>query len=373
MAKSLVWHMGLAAGALTLLSGCKKGPYVSAHTSIVGETLAVGVMVVGTTDVTIGKQTKRFEREETFFLPLDDYPAGPHELPIVAVGPNGGKTEASVAFFAPHRTPGTPYFRVVGCGGDEGSTAALSGTDRPVVRSEVGRTGPCAGNGDVRVRAVTMPGATVTVVGTGKTATADAAGEVVVPVSLHELHLSARTETSAEKGVVFVNPFGSVDVRTAKGSQSLEATLRFAKNGPSVMLAAPKTVATTKSFVEDWMKAFRPGQPLAAGLTGSPTAKSAVYLERNGRAHYAGAPGPIRELARVATLEDTQIRSCLGKVEYRTKVTVYDAKSGQKRAEKSFDAPKTPCATVVATMNGKVLTDHYYADSDTVDAFVLAN
>jgi hypothetical protein len=242
-----------------------------------------------------------------------------------------------------------------------------------VVRSEVGRTGPCAGKGDVRVRAVTMPGATVTVVGTGKTSTSDTAGGVSIPVSLHELHLSASTEPSAEKGVVLVNPFGSVRIRAAKGSQSLEATIRFAKNGPGVSLAAPKTVDATKSFVEDWLKAFRPGQALAPGLTGSPNAKSAVYMEREGHAHYLGAPGPIRDIARVATLEDTQIRKCLGKVEYRTKVTVYDAKTGQKRAEKSFDAPKLPCATVVATLNGKVLTDHDYADPDTVDAFVLAN
>lgn len=146
----------------------RKGPYVSAHTSIEGETLAVGVMVVGPTDVTIGTQTKRFEREETFYLPLDDYPAGRYELPILAKGPDGGKTETTVAFFAPHRTAGKPYFLVVGCGGDQETSAELPGSDRPVVRSEVGRTGPCAGKGDVRVRAVTMPGATVTVVGTEK-------------------------------------------------------------------------------------------------------------------------------------------------------------------------------------------------------------
>jgi hypothetical protein len=218
-----------------------------------------------------------------------------------------------------------------------------------------------------------MPGATVTIVGTGKTSTADAAGEVLIPVSLHELRLSASTGPSAEKGVVLANPFGAVGIRAVKGSQSLEATLRFAQSGPSVTLAAPTKVASTKSFVEDWLKAFRPGQPLAPGLTGSPTAKSAVYLERDGHAHYLGTPGPIRDIARVAILEDTQIRSCLGKVEFRTKAIVYDAKTGQKRAEKSFDAPKVPCATIVATMNGKVLTDHYYADSDKVDAFVLAN
>lgn len=365
--------VALAVGASALLVGCKKGPYVSAHTSIAGETLAVGVMVVGPTAVTVGTQTKRFEREETFYLPLDDYPAGRHELPLLAKGPDGGKTETTVIFFAPHRTAGKAYFLVVGCGGDEGTSAELPASDRPVVRSEVGRTGACAGKGDLRVRAVTMPGATVMVVGTGKTSTADAAGEAVIPVSLHELRLSASTEVSAEKGVVLVNPFGFVKLRAVKGSQSLEATLRFAKNGPSMSLTAPKTVDAKKSFVEDWLKAFRPGQPLAPGLTGSATAKSAVYMERDGHAHYLGVPGPIRDIARVATLEDTQIRSCLGKVEYRTKVTVYDAKTGQKRVEKSFDAPKVPCATVVATLNGKVLTDHDYADPDTVDAFVLAN
>lgn len=371
MAKSFAWHLGLAAGALTLLAGCKKGPFVSPHTSIVGETLAVNVMVVGTTDVTIGKQTKRFDREETFYLPLDDFPAGRHELPIVATDPNGGKTESSVTFFAPRRTAGTAYFRVVACGGTEGDDPL--GSNRPVVRSEVGRTGVCSGKGDVKVRAVTMPGATVTVLGSGKTSTADAAGEVLVPIQLHELRLAATTEPSAEKGVIFANPYGSVAVHVVKGSQSLDATLRFAKNGPSVTAKPPSEVAVPSTFVEDWLKSFKPGQSLAPGLTGSTSAKSGVYMGRNGHAHYVGEPGPIREIARVATLEDTQIRACLGKVEYRTKVTVYDAKTGQKRAEKSFDAPKTPCATVVATINGKVLTDHYYADPDLVDAFVLSN
>lgn len=369
MADSFAWHLGLAAGALTLLAGCKKGPYVAPHASIVGEALAVNVMVVGTTDVTLGKQTKRFDREETFYLPLDDFPAGRHELPIVAVGPDGGKTQSQVAFFAPHRAAGKPWFRVVACGGTEANDASSPG--RPVLRSEVGRTGVCSGKGDVKVRAVTMPGATVTVL--GKTSTADAAGEVLVPIPMNELHLAATTEPSAEKSLILANPYGSVAIRIAKDGQSMDATLRFAKNGPSVTAAPPSKVAVSSTFVEDWLKGFKPGQPLATGLMGSTTAKSAVYMERNGLAHYAGASGPIRELSRVATLEDTELRSCLGKVEYRTKVTVYDAKSGQKRAEKSFDAPKTPCATIVATMNGKVLTDHYYADSDTVDAFVLAN
>ena len=373
MVHSFGRRAGLALGALALLAGCKEGPYVSPHTSFAGETVAISVMVVGPTDVTIGKQTKHFATQETFYVPLDEYPAGRHEIPIVAVGPNGGKTEASIGFFAPHRTAGRPYFRVVGCSGKAGASVEVADRERPAVRGEVGRTGPCAGKGDVHLRAVTMPGATVTLAATGKTATADAAGEVEIPVSLQDIRLSASTERSSDKEVVLANPFGSVRIKSVKGSQSIEANVTFASNGPSKSLSAPDKGSVATSFMEDWLKAFKPGQPLAPGLSGSPVAKSAVYLERNGHAHYAGVPAFVREIARVAILEDTQLRSCLGKVEFRTKVTVYDAKTGQKRAEKSFDAPKVPCAQYVATLNGRVLTDHYFADQDTVDAFVLAN
>lgn len=373
MAISKLRHAGLVLAVLSSLPGCsssRKGPYVTSHTAIVGETLAVNVMA-GPSEITVGKQTKHSEREVTFYLPLDEYPAGHHAVPLVATDSKGAKTETSIGFFAPHRTAGKAYFRVVGCGGNGSGPAVVTDWARPAIRSEAGRTGPCMGSTDVLLRAVTMPGATVTVAETGQTATADAGGEVAIPISSYTIHLSASTEQNAEKEVVLAHPFGFVTAKSVKDARSIDSKITFAESVPRIPL--PKGAPPPPSFMDDWLKDFKPGQPLAPGLTTNPRAKSAVYLGHDGRPHYAGAPGPIRELTFVATRQDSDLRTCLGKVEHRTKVTVYEAKTGKKRAERTFDAPASPCATVVATVNGKVVTNHYYADQDKIDAFVLAN
>lgn len=371
MATSRFRHAGLTLAFLSAIPGCqsigRKGPYVSANTEIVGETVAVSVMA-GPADISIGKLTKHSKTEVTFYLPLDEYPAGRHEIPIVATDGNGGRTETSVGFFAPHRTAGKAYFHVVGCGGD-GSVLAAGGP--PAVRSEAGRTGRCTGSTQVLLRAVTMPGATVTVAETGQTATADAGGEVEIPLSTYALHLAGSTAQNEEKKVVLTHPWGFVTVTSAKDARSIEAKVAFAES--STPFSYAKGSAPPPSFMDDWLKDFKPGQPLAPGLTANPRAKSAVYAGHNGRAYYVGAPGPLRDLTYVATLQDSELRSCLGQVEYRTKVTVYEARTGKKPAERSFDAPASPCRRVVGTVNGKPVTDHYYADDDKIEAFLLAN
>lgn len=319
----------------------------------------VHVMASPGAEVQVGHQKRALTGNEgDFYLALDPFKPGRNEL-TVTVSQGGGEVEEKVVFTAPEGT-GAPFLQIHDCARVPGGTSSSD------IRSRFGRVNGCKAQKDAphTLVASANPGAKVKVA--GKEITAGQDGEITL--SLDAAAGLLDMQVGSARGQRAEIPF-SVEVQAGAG-EPLRGDIRLSADGDALLDA--------------WLKGFTPGKPLAAGI-GTGKGAIAIYAPQEGRPWIVGGPGPLRDVRLVAIGKERPIReagSCgpyesdkggmfsAPRRDHDVDITVYDATTGEKRAEKAFSAKGTECPAYASMVDFKVRPVDVYPPGEEVSQWL---